>query len=333
LARALARSGGIAGGNSPGEPGDDWAAAVAALQEEAGDAPIQPATLTLLPAFDPTRLLCALPGKTTVTALRRAMASPLEEIAGSTDDMADDPAGEADAFAEEETRPPTYARQERLSATRPSWLEGERGVHRLSGAQRGTLMHQVLAPSPTAQSLRVAALKAIRMAGLAKTGRVPTAALPVIGLTDEAASREADAIVNQLDLDAMAWFFETEPGRWMLAHPSQSFRELPFTTRKPAYDFSVEAGRAFPDESVLVQGIVDVVLDEGDQATALDFKTDRAIGGRAGAQGEAESLETLAERYRLQVELYARAIQGIWRLKATRAGLVFLDARQIVWIR
>jgi ATP-dependent helicase/nuclease subunit A len=343
LARALARVARSSGGGDGGSTGDfenvsgdDWAAAVAALQEEAGGAPIQPMAMALLPELDPTRALCALPGKTTVTALRRVLTPSKGGIA----DPDEDPAGEADAFAEEESRPPTYARRERLSATRPSWLETGWRSRRLDGAQRGTLMHQALArvplaPAPTAESLRMTALEAIRMAGLVKADRAPGLAPTGEAAAREAISGEADAMLNQLDLDAMAWFFETEPGRWMLAHPSQSFRELPFTTRKPAYDFSVEAGRAFPDESVLVQGIIDVVLDEGDQATVLDFKTDRAIGGRTGAAAKAgaESPEALVERYRLQVELYARAIEGIWRLKTTRAGLVFLDARRIVWIR
>jgi ATP-dependent helicase/nuclease subunit A len=300
LARALCRDGTDAEG--------DWRAAVAELCAEAGIARAKPAGVRLLPTVDPARALTTLPMKTTVTALRRRAAGMAE-----TTDGWDEAEMETEAFGEEEMRAAGYRRDAKAGLARPRWVAGESsGSGRLEGALRGTVTHQVLArvglsPAPTMEALRAEALRALARCG--------------VKCEHEDA---AEGLIDQLDLEGMLWFFGTEAGRKMIERPQTVSRELAVTARKGVADFDPEAHAAFPGEAVLMQGIVDVAIDEGKMVTVLDYKTDWVAG--------ADRLAVLTEQYRLQVELYAKAIKAIWQVEKVRSGLAFLGAREIVWV-
>jgi ATP-dependent exoDNAse (exonuclease V) beta subunit len=80
-----------------------------------------------------------------------------------------------------------------------------------------------------------------------------------------------------------------------------------------------------PDERVLgfVTGNVDLVYREGSGLVVADYKTDR-LGGE-------EALRDRVERYRPQVEIYARALAEALELDETpRTELWFLDLDRIV---
>ncbi|MEG3070949.1 MAG: PD-(D/E)XK nuclease family protein [Candidatus Syntrophopropionicum ammoniitolerans] len=89
-------------------------------------------------------------------------------------------------------------------------------------------------------------------------------------------------------------------GKRMLAG-REVLRELPFTLALPAreiYPYLADN----TEEKVIVQGVVDCLVDEGDGYLLLDYKTDKpAAGGAAG----------VVERYRGQLTLYARAAEEI----------------------
>jgi ATP-dependent helicase/nuclease subunit A len=55
-------------------------------------------------------------------------------------------------------------------------------------------------------------------------------------------------------------------------------------------------------EIVIIQGVVDCLVDEGDGWLLVDYKTDRIAPGQ---------LEEAAKRYRGQLNLYARAVESI----------------------
>lgn len=294
LARALVRAG--------DNPEADWRCAAEQLCGEAGLAqPPEARHIRLLPTLDPAAPLTRLPLKTTVTALR--LAANEQTAAAEAEAERED-----DTFGEEEMLGAGYQRRATLEAVLPRWAAPATGATRLTGAQRGTLTHELLArlplsPTPTAAAIREHAL-----------------ALCARNATPDC---DAEVLVAQLDLDAIEWFFATDLGRHMLAHPSQVLRELPFTARKSVADLNPEAGLAFPGEAVLLQGIIDAMIDEGDTVTIFDYKTDRTH--------PALTIEDLVERYRLQLELYGRAIKAIWQPQRVRMALVFLNARRIVW--
>lgn len=56
----------------------------------------------------------------------------------------------------------------------------------------------------------------------------------------------------------------------------------------------------YPEEKVVVQGTIDCVFREGNGYVIIDYKTDRV---------DAQDAETLKNRYRIQMELYARAVE------------------------
>ena len=72
-------------------------------------------------------------------------------------------------------------------------------------------------------------------------------------------------------------------------------REQPFVLGLAAK----ELNEKFPEgELVLIQGIIDVYFEEADGLTVLDYKTDSV-----------SSEKELAEKYRVQLEYYARALE------------------------
>ncbi len=75
------------------------------------------------------------------------------------------------------------------------------------------------------------------------------------------------------------------------------------------------------DESVLVRGIIDGILESATGLEIVDFKTD-AI--------RAEEAEARGAHYKPQMQMYARAMTNIWKKPVTTCHLVFLAARRIV---
>ena len=262
------------------------------------------APMRFLPAIDPAATLTRMPPKTSVTKLKQDRPT-LEDAAEA--------ARQEGRFVEAEMERPFFTRQGKLSDRKPAWLErSEAGPKRLPADRRGTLTHALLAHVDLAGDLDAEGLRG-QTARLIEEG--------LIGGQFEL----PELILGGLDFEALAWFFTSEPGRLMRERPSSVTRELAYTARKELLDFDPAAARDFPFEEILVQGVIDAVIDWGNKITVLDYKTDR-VRNKA-------HLAELAANYRFQIEQYAWSLQKIWQLdyKQLRAGLVFLDAREIVW--
>jgi ATP-dependent helicase/nuclease subunit A len=93
--------------------------------------------------------------------------------------------------------------------------------------------------------------------------------------------------------------------------------EVPFTIAVPSSDLGLMEGPA----ETLLKGAIDLVFREGDTWLIVDYKSD-AVGG---------NLEALVAHYAPQVRIYRRYWESITRQKA-RAGLFFLDTRDIRWV-
>ncbi len=311
--RALARQGEY--------PARDWEAALKRLRESstgegrdtAPDARTQPPeSIRLLPAHDPARALVSLPAKMTVTQLRRigsadAREKAYLEAARMSDEL------EAARFLEQEMMVPLYGKAGSATSRRPTWSnQAVEARETLEGATRGTLTHEVLARID------------------------PRGALDAEGLRDQAKrlldrgllgglEGASEAGLDQLDFKAMAWFFTTELGQDIQRRPGAVLRELPFTASKSVQDFDDAAWRVSPSERVLVQGVIDGVIDEGERATVFDYKTDRV--------GSEERLRELVRQYEVQIQQYAGSLRAIWSLRSVRAALIFLDARRVHWLQ
>lgn len=125
-----------------------------------------------------------------------------------------------------------------------------------------------------------------------------------------------------LDFDALAAFWQSEPGRQLLGQSGHLARELAFTARFGAADLQrlgcaefVGVGAA---EFVVVQGVMDLAALLPDEIWLLDFKTDRFAAGH---------LEEKIRAYRPQLALYALALERIHRRPVTKRWLHFLALR------
>lgn len=119
---------------------------------------------------------------------------------------------------------------------------------------------------------------------------------------------------GQVDVSAIASFFQTDIGRQVLAQPDKVMREWPFTIALPVSQMDITISNEF----VVVQGIADMIIPAENGIILVDFKTDK-IG--AGA------IDKRVMVYQTQLALYARAVQTILDKPVTAAYLYFLHPR------
>ena len=129
-------------------------------------------------------------------------------------------------------------------------------------------------------------------------------------------------LARSVDAAAIAAFFATPLGKRLVAMRDRVRREVPFY-------LGIDAGVVYPDistgaggrgrerERVVVQGIVDCLIDEGDGFVLIDFKTD------AGARRDPDAA---ARAYSGQIAVYAAACEATFGRPVKEAYLYFLGA-------
>ncbi|NLO62463.1 MAG: UvrD-helicase domain-containing protein [Clostridiaceae bacterium] len=159
----------------------------------------------------------------------------------------------------------------------------------LSPTEAGVLLHSVfqyldfsaLPGHATAESVR-AELARLAAHGMIRPGQVPYLE-PYI----------ADILAfSSSDICARMCKAERTPGHG-------PFREIPFSITEPVS----------PDDFRLIQGMIDCWFIENGRAVLIDYKSDRIRGD----QNEKERI--LKDRYTVQLDYYARAIEAASRLK------------------
>ena len=226
--------------------------------------------------------------KSSVTALRRAA----EEL--------DDEAGQAFGFQfyeKRRTRNPAPTAQNRHSAPR---------APRLSPAEAGTAHHKFLQHFALETARDLAALDA-------EPRRLER---EKILSADECAA---------LDLNAVAAFWNSKPGRQIQAKAENVRRELAFTAKFSPAELEVITGAkaeaGLESEFVVVQGVADLVVLLPEEIWLVDFKTD---------QMRTDELPEKIRLYEPQLKLYACALGKIYSRPVTSCWLHFLDARKTV---
>ena len=132
-----------------------------------------------------------------------------------------------------------------------------------------------------------------------------------------------------LDLEAVAAFWKSEPGRKIRAQPPERVqRELPFTARfSPAEVdaiIGVKTPPALEDEFVVVQGVADLVVLLPEEIWLVDFKTDELNPGEITGR---------SRHYEPQLKLYASALSRIYARPVANCWLHFLATRQTVAVK
>ncbi|TNJ64164.1 helicase-exonuclease AddAB subunit AddA [Paenibacillus hemerocallicola] len=182
-------------------------------------------------------------------------------------------------------------------ARRPAFL----GKREMTAAERGTIYHAVMQHIPlengiSAEDVRITIDRMVSRQLLAPEHR--------------------DAV----DAEVVASFFREEIGRRLLA-ADKVYREVPFSYGLPAEEAYPGAEQSVRGETVLVQGIIDCLFEENGGLVLLDYKTDAVYGDR---------LDMLKERYAVQLGLYAKAIEHIWRRPVKEKVLYFFDGPHFV---
>ncbi|NLY19265.1 MAG: helicase-exonuclease AddAB subunit AddA [Clostridiaceae bacterium] len=107
---------------------------------------------------------------------------------------------------------------------------------------------------------------------------------------------------ESVKIEKIRLFLESKTGKRMLASPKVK-REVPFNMEIPCKEFYREMDdHLYKNETFLLQGIIDSFFEEPDGLVLLDYKTDYVPPG---------GIDSIKERYRIQIEYYARALETL----------------------
>ena len=126
------------------------------------------------------------------------------------------------------------------------------------------------------------------------------------------------SVAEQVDAESILTFFQTEQGRLIFDPANQVWREWPFTYALPASEWENSSGA---EDTIVVQGIIDLLIRTAQGLVVIDFKTDKVT------EAEAEEHRGL---YCRQLELYGRAACAILKERPVGKWLYFLNPRVFV---
>ncbi len=147
-----------------------------------------------------------------------------------------------------------------------------------------------------------------------------------------AESAISTAIAERIDTDSILSFFAGDLGRLALDNRNRVLQEWPFTLALPASQwnhpddardttYDIRHTRYDIRDTIVVQGIIDMLIRTPDGLIVIDFKTDQLT---------AEQLSERAELYRPQLDLYAKAAAAILKTPPPAKYLYFLTPRRAI---
>ncbi|MDC3425591.1 helicase-exonuclease AddAB subunit AddA [Aquibacillus sp. 3ASR75-11] len=185
---------------------------------------------------------------------------------------------------------------------RPRFMQKEK---RLTAAEKGSAMHAVMQHLPLTKKLTTIELEE-HVQGIV-TKEIIT-------------QEEADTV----DVGAIKQFFQTNIGE-QLIQAVTIYREVPFSLTLPANEVYAEWDDD-TDERVLIQGVIDCAIRHEGGWIILDYKTDTVP-----SKGSDEDKEvTLKKRYETQLDLYATAVEEIWKEPVVGKYLYFFDGGLLI---
>ena len=180
---------------------------------------------------------------------------------------------------------------------KPKFLESEKG---LNAAEKGTILHFVM------QHLK---LDSLREYAKTKEANDSNCLLNQCHCIKVDISKQIDSMVMKnlltrkqadcVDSNKIKEFFESDLGIRMLSSNSIN-REIPFNMELPIKELYNEIqSENYKEETILLQGVIDCFFEEEDEIVLVDYKTDYVKEGEENI---------IIERYKLQLELYSRAL-------------------------
>jgi ATP-dependent helicase/nuclease subunit A len=185
-----------------------------------------------------------------------------------------------------------------IASRRPRFLE----ERTLTAAERGTVYHTVMQNLPIGKGSMT----------------IPEIREAIQGMVEKrlVTAKQAEAV----DVKQIAQFFKQGIGKRILS-ARNVMREVPFSYGLQAADIYPDVEGPIGEETILIQGVIDCLFEEEDGLVLLDYKTDSTKG---------MSPEELIEKYRLQVNLYCRAIEDTWKRTVAKKYLYFFDGGQLI---
>ena len=128
------------------------------------------------------------------------------------------------------------------------------------------------------------------------------------------------SVAEHIDTESILAFFHSEPGKLVFDAENTVLREWPFTFALPASEFpdSSDERRAKGDDTIIIQGIIDMLVRTPQGLIIIDFKTDRVTAAQVTER---------AELYRQQLDYYSRAASAILKSESIAKWLYFLNPR------
>ena len=182
-------------------------------------------------------------------------------------------------------------------AYRPKFVQAQR---QLTPSELGTLVHRVL-----------------QHVDLARTCDAEDLAGQLQDMVARNIITAADT--KAVDVQSLAAFFASPLGRRARAHPERVRREVAFTLAVPAREIYPDLDPVIAgQEKVIVQGTIDLLIEEPDGFVMVDYKT--------GDHDPAAASLT----YKGQIDIYRRAVETILGRPVHEAYLYFVSAGQAI---
>lgn len=188
-------------------------------------------------------------------------------------------------------------KQRNYQTQRPKFMQEKQ---ELSAAEIGTAMHTVMQHLPLDQALDQEQIERY-----------------ILSLVENEMLTKEEA--ETIDRRAVEAFYHTSLAAVMM-EAERVQREVPFSYTLPAEDVYA-AWEEKQEEHVLIQGVIDCLVPVEGGYIIVDYKTDHISGEQT-----TEVEKTLKARYATQVELYARAIEGILQQEIKGIYLYFFAA-------
>lgn len=181
------------------------------------------------------------------------------------------------------------------------------------GAQIGTAHHQVMAFIDI-QKLRQC-----------DCGFEETVKSEIIRIYDEGQIEKSiaeDEKIIETICNNVCGFFKSDMGKAVLC-AKNVYRERPFEISITAREYDASLGEEYGEESIIVQGIIDLYFEDNDgNITLVDYKTDYCK--------TPEEQQKVADRYKKQLELYGRAMEKILQKPVKNKYLYLFSAQSMV---
>ena len=161
----------------------------------------------------------------------------------------------------------------------PEFLKEKQEESLLTGASRGTAVHKLMEELSFKEVERNGLMEEIHK--LVEAGKFPEEYIPSVPVAK------------------MRRFFESELGKRLIQAETRKriYKEAQFMIGVPMREMEPDIDS---DELVLVQGIIDLYMEEEDGLVLLDYKTDYVEAGRE---------DVLVDRYKTQLLWYKRALE------------------------